>query len=331
MTQFQREAGRPWYTRPGVALGAAAAALAALAVANTVVARRVERRNPAKGRFIDIDGVRLHYLEKGEGPPVVLLHGNIVSSEDFAFSGVLDRVAGRHRVVAFDRPGFGHSSRPRGPIWSPARQADLIRQAFERLGLERPVVLGHSWGAMVAMALGLYHPDAVRGLVLLSGYYYPTLRADAALAVPAAVPVVGDVLRYTVSPLTSAALLPAFVKGMFAPCPVPDHVAEDYPFSMATRPWQIRAMAQDGTGMAAHAAVMSPGYGGLTMPVAIVAGSEDMVADVGRQSRRLHGEVPHSSLRIVPGVGHMVHHAVPDLVAEAVEEVSERRLAEAAS
>ena len=113
---------------------------------------------------------------------------------------MLDLIAKRHRVIAFDRPGFGYSDRPHGSAWSAGTQADLIRDAFAVLGINRPIVLGHSWGAAVALALGLNHPDAVRGLVLLSGYYYPTLRADVLFSAPTAIPILGDLLRYSVSP-----------------------------------------------------------------------------------------------------------------------------------
>lgn len=322
-------------TRPsgtGVLLGVAAA-LAAAAVANHYAARRLERRNPPRGRFVEAEGVRLHYLEKGrgDGPPVVLLHGNLVTADDFAASGLLDRIAGRHRTVAFDRPGYGHSDRPRGTAWTPAAQAGLLRAAFDRLGLDRPVVLGHSWGAMVALALALDHPEAVRGLVLLGGYFYPTMRADAALALPPAVPLLGGLIRHTVGPPLGAALLPAFVKGMFAPRPVPENFTEEVPLGLALRPRQIRAMTEDGALMIPAAAAMQDRYPELAMPVAILAGAEDKVADVGRQSERLHREVPHSTLRLVPGVGHMVHHAVPMEVAAAVESVAAggRRVPEA--
>src|SRR3954471_7153434 len=184
-------------SRAGVVLAAAAAALAASALYNAYRARRTEREHPPTGRFVEVGGVRLHYLEKGAGPPVVLLHGNVVTAEDWALSGVLDRVAARHRVVAFDRPGYGRSDRPRGSAWTAADQAGLLRRALARLGVERPVVVGHSWGTNVALALALAEPAAVRGLVLVSGYYEPTLRADALLVAPAAVPVLGDVLRHT--------------------------------------------------------------------------------------------------------------------------------------
>jgi pimeloyl-ACP methyl ester carboxylesterase len=313
--------------RLGTALAATAAALAAAALYNTLRTRRVEREHPPTGRFVEVDGVRLHYLERGAGPPVVLLHGNVVTVEDWALSGVLDRVAERHRVVAFDRPGYGHSERPRGSAWAAAAQADLVRRALARLGVERPVVVGHSWGTNVALALALADPAAVRGLVLVSGYYEPTLRADALLVAPAAVPVLGDVLRHTVSPLLGAALMPLVVKGMFAPLPVPERFREGFPHGMAVRPSQIRAEAQDGATMAYGVASMRDGYRGLRMPVVIAAGTEDRVVDVGRHAVRLQGDIPGSELRLVPGAGHMVHHAVPGLVAELVEAVSDRSAA----
>jgi pimeloyl-ACP methyl ester carboxylesterase len=307
-----------------VILGVTAAALAATAVFNIYEARRVERRNPPRGRFIDVDGVRLHYLEQGEGPPVVLLHGNVVTAEDFAYSGLLDLAAERHRVIAFDRPGMGYSDRPNGKLWTPGAQADLLRRAFDRLAVERPVVVGHSLGAMVAAALALDHPEAVRGLVLLSGYFYPTARADVALASPPAIPVLGDVFRYTVSPLVGRALLPAVIKGMFTPRQVPADFAEDFPLGMSVRPSQIRASAQDAAAMIPAAAAMRQRYRELRMPLVIMAGREDKVAKVGGQSVRLHEEIPHSSIRLVPNVGHMLHYAVPEEVVAAIETVSGR-------
>ena len=314
---------RPPLGKAGTALLAGAAALAAAALWNNARARRAEREHPPRGRFLEVDGVRLHYLERGEGPPVVLLHGNVVTAEDWVLSGVLDRVAGRgHRVVAFDRPGYGHSDRPRGSAWTAGAQAELLRRAFARLGLERPVVVGHSWGTNAALALALDHPDAVRGLVLLAGYYHPTLRADALLVAPAAVPVLGDVLRHTVSPLLGAATLPLLIKGMFAPRPVPERFQEGFPRGMAVRPSQIRAEAQDGATMAAGVAAMRDRYRELDMPVVIMAGSEDRVVDVGRHAIRLREEIPRSDLRLVPGAGHMVHHAVPGQVADAVAAVA---------
>ena len=173
-------------------------------------------------RVHSIDGTRLHYLERGAGSPIVLLHGNAVNAEDFVVSGLVHRIAQRHRVIAFDRPGFGYSERPRDRLWNAAAQAQVVHRALERIGIDEAVVLGHSWGALVALELALRAPAAVRKLVLVSGYYFPTLRADVAFAAPPAVPLVGDVLRYTVSAVAARLMIDKTVKAMFAPQPVPD-------------------------------------------------------------------------------------------------------------
>jgi pimeloyl-ACP methyl ester carboxylesterase len=310
-------------SQPSSAIGilaSAAATIAAMTVYNVYRARKAEREHPPAGQFVTVDGVRLHYIEKGEGPPVVLLHGNVVTAEDFDTSGVLDLVTKRHRVIAFDRPGFGYSDRPHGSAWSAGTQAELIRDAFAVLGINRPIVLGHSWGAAVALALGLNHSDAVRGLVLLSGYYYPTLRADVLFSAPTAIPILGDLLRFSVSPLIGRAMLPLLLKGMFAPLPVPARFTKSFPRGMSLRPGQIRAESQDGVAMIPVALAMRHRYQELSMPIVIMAGTKDRVVK-DSQAVRLHKEIPHSVLRLMSGVGHMVHYAVPDEVARAIEEV----------
>jgi len=113
----------------------------------------LEPPRPPAGTFVDFDGTRLHYVGRGQGPAVVLLHGNGMTLQDVEASGVLGLAAEHHRVLAFDRPGFGYSSRPRSTLRTPAAQADVIARALVQLGVERAVVVGHSWGAMVALAL----------------------------------------------------------------------------------------------------------------------------------------------------------------------------------
>ncbi len=296
----------------------AAAALAVTALLVRRNARQAERQTPPVGRFADVDGVRLHYLERGEGPAVVLLHGNGVTSQDFVASGVLDGLAGRYRVVAFDRPGFGYSDRPRGRSWSAAAQAELFRQAFGLLGIERPIVVGHSWGTLVALALALNHPEDLRGLVLLSGYYFPTVRPDIPLMAAPAVPVLGDVLRHTVSPLLGRLIGPRLVKKMFEPCPVPPEFHAHVPLGLMLRPSQIRASAADAGLMIPAVESLQYRYGDLRLPVTIVTGAEDKVVDP-QQSERLHGEIRRSELRIIPGLGHMPHYSAPEQVVAAVD------------
>ncbi|MDR7008920.1 alpha/beta fold hydrolase [Paraburkholderia strydomiana] len=138
---------------------------------------------------------------------------------DFIASGLADRLAERHRVIAFDRPGFGFGGRPRERLWTAQAQAAVTLQALAHIGVKQPVVLGHSWGTLVALNMAFGDAADLRGLVLVSGYYYPTSRADVALAAPAALPVLGDVLRYTVSSLSGRLLFRRTLRAMFAPAP----------------------------------------------------------------------------------------------------------------
>lgn len=289
------------------------------ALINGALARRAERHNPPKGRFVEIDGVRLHYVEKGTGSPVVLLHGNQTMAQDFEISGVFDVVAQNHRVIAFDRPGFGYSERPRETVWTASAQADLIHTALVQLGVEKPVLVGHSWGTLVALAHALEHPADTGAVLMLSGYYFPSRRIDVVIASLPAMPIVGDVLRYTVSPLIGWLTGPLVLKTVFAPSEVPERFKREFPFSMALRPSQIRATAGDASLMVPGATSLSGRYQKLTMPLAIMAGRGDKIVNIEPQPMRLHGLVRHSTLEVIDGTGHMLHHTFPDKVSAAIE------------
>lgn len=304
-------------------LAGSAAAAGAAVLYNRKRAGEAERETPPIGRFLTVDGVRLHYIERGTGDPVVLIHGNGTMIQDFTVSGLVDRLARSHRVIVIDRPGYGYSTRPRG-LWTPRAHARLFRGALERLGVEGATVMGHSWGTLVAVALALESPDLVRSLVLASGYYYPTLRADTFLFSPPAIPVVGDAMRHTISPLVARAILPGLVKQMFAPADVPPRFDELFPKEMMLRPVQLRAAAEDAALMTPTVIELQEHYRELGMPVTIITGADDQIADVGRQSARLHRELPHSEFITLPGLGHMVHHLAPDAVSQAIERAARR-------
>jgi pimeloyl-ACP methyl ester carboxylesterase len=303
-------------------LAVGAAVLVAAALTNHALARRAERRNPPEGKFITVDGVRLHYIERGRGPVIVLLHGNGTMARDFALSGVLDLLAKDHRVIAFDRPGFGFSEHPRDRIWTAAAQAALLHEALTRLDLRRAVVVGHSWGTLVTLALALHEPADVAGLVLLSGYYFPSVRADAALGSWPAVPILGDILRYTISPFLGRLMAPVVYRKLFAPSPVSRRFATEFPLELAVRPSQIRASAAETAMMIPAAASVAGHYPELSVPVAIVAGLGDKIVDCDRQAGRLSAELPQSALRKVPDAGHMIHHIVPEQVAAVILDVA---------
>jgi pimeloyl-ACP methyl ester carboxylesterase len=161
-------------------------------------------------------------------------------------------------------------------------------------------------------------PKYVLDLVLISGYYYPTARLDVALSAPAAVPLLGDALRYTVSPIMGRLLLKRIVKAMFAPAPVPEDFFDAMPREMMLRPLQIRAEAEDAAFMVSAAAQFRHHYSDLPLPVGIFARAGDRIVDVESHCARLHRERPHSTLTISRGVGHMVHYALADEIVDAI-------------
>src|SRR3984957_12353392 len=135
-------------------LFAAAAGLALTSLYVREEKSRAEREYPPTGKFITVGGVRLHFIDTGGPDPVlVLLHGNGAMIADMEVSGLVNEAAKRYRVIAFDRPGYGYSERPRNEAWGPKEQADLFHQAFAQLGFVRPLVFGHSWGTQIAVSL----------------------------------------------------------------------------------------------------------------------------------------------------------------------------------
>jgi pimeloyl-ACP methyl ester carboxylesterase len=325
MNRHSRSTNHRWLpTRLGGAALTAAAILGTTALVVARRARQAERNNPPTGRFLDIEGVHLHYLERGEGPPLVLLHGNGAMVQDFEISGILERLAQRYRVIAVDRPGFGHTNRPRSQSWTPAAQAELVHKALVQLEIKDAIVVGHSWGTLVALSLALDHPADVRRLVLLSGYYFPSLRADVLASLPSAAPVIGDLLSYTVAPLLGRAMRSRVFRKLFAPAAVPPRFQAEFPTELSLRPSQLKASAIDTVSMTPSAAALAARYGELKMPILIMAGTGDRLVDFASQSGRLDEVLAQSTLVPFEGAGHMIHHSAPEKVVDGINLAASR-------
>jgi pimeloyl-ACP methyl ester carboxylesterase len=168
--------------------------------------------------------------------------------------------------------------------------------------------------------LAAHHQADTAGLVLLSGYYFWTLRPDVLLVAAGAVPVLGDILRYTISPLLGRLQMPLLQWAMFSPAQIPERFRAEYSPAMALRPSQIRATSVDGVLMIPGALALRGDYKNLTLPVVIIAGEADKVV-FKRRSEQLAASIRGSTLRIIKDAGHMVHHFAPRQVAQAIEDV----------
>lgn len=305
-------------------LAAVAAAIGA-AIAVEQQARESERAHPPRGRFMEVDGVRLHYTDsEGPGQAVVMFHGNGAMMADLEISGIVERSARRYRTVLFDRPGYGYSERPRGRNWGPVEQARLFREALRELGVEQPILFGHSWGSLVALAFALEFPDDAGGLVLAGGYYFPQARKElAALSVPA-LPVAGDVIRHTVAPFVVRRMAPRAIGHMFAPLPVPENFKSGFPLELALRPSQIRASMEELAMINAAAGELARRYADIDVPTAIIAGEADEIVDTPFHSIRLHEHIAGSTLHLLPEMGHMLHHFETEKLADVIHGVAAR-------
>jgi pimeloyl-ACP methyl ester carboxylesterase len=280
-------------------------------------------QSPSPFRFMTVGEMALRYVDIGSGRPVILLHGNGSMIEDFLSSGIMEHAPPGHRLVAFDRPGFGYSERPAYRSWGPFEQASLFLRAIAQLGIERPIVVGHSWGTLVALAMALKCPEEVAGLVLMSGYYYPV--PAKAIAAPTVLPLAGDVLRHTVGLFVRRLMAPETLRRVFAPCAVPERFRQTYPLALAMRTSQMLAVDEEAAMLLGATKILRRHYRELHVPVHLIAGSDDRIVDTEAHSARLHEELATSTFHRLPGCGHMVHHAAPDAVVAAIEEIGRMR------
>ncbi|HEX6703916.1 MAG TPA: alpha/beta hydrolase [Albitalea sp.] len=313
-----RAAHARWATLAGTA-----ALLTACALVVRQQTRRAERQHPPQGRFVSVDGVRLHFTVHGRdeaAQTVVLLHGEGSLGAEFELSGLVRLASERYRVVVFDRPGHGHSEPLDHP--TPQRQAELIHAALERLGVQDPVVVGHSYGALVALAMGLAHPGGVGSLVLASGYYFPTLRLDLPWMAAPALPGLGTLWRHTVAPLLARALWPLAVRRMFSPSPTPSAFRERFPKGLTLRPSDLGASARESASLLPATLALQQHYHELDVPSVLVAGAQDRELSTRWHSRRLHERLARSWLRVVEDSGHMVHHVATGQVMASIDQAA---------
>jgi pimeloyl-ACP methyl ester carboxylesterase len=313
----------------------AAGLAAALALSTYVLSRRWERRFPPVGHLVDVEGGRLHVVETtpdADGPAVLLIHG---ASGNFAdpHLALAERLAQRgFRVLAFDRPGHGYSDRCGGDAAEPRRQAALIREAAERLGARRGIVVVHSLAGVLGLAMALDAPEFVRGLVLLSPVSHPWPGGVSWYYHVAAAPVVGPLFRWLVAPYAGPALMTAGLREVFAPNSVPAHYAERTRLALLFRPWQFRANSEDFLRLHGAAVAQAPLYSEIAVPTAIVMGAQDGLVSPKIHARALAREIPGATLALLEGIGHSPHYAATTDVLAAIEDVERRarRLADAA-
>jgi pimeloyl-ACP methyl ester carboxylesterase len=280
--------------------------------------------NPSDTSVVHVSGLAVRYAASGQGRPVVLLHGNGGFLEDYLLSGSLAAVARDFRAVAFDRPGHGHSERlPGRDAGSPAAQAAHLRAAAAALGLERPIVVGHSWSGCAALAWALDAPDETAAVVTLEGTFYEETRLMEPVYPWMGRPLFGPILMRTAVPLIADSRMKRRLLAAFHPDPIPDWYLQAAS-AFFLRASALSATAEDAVVRAREVADLSHRYPTLAVPLEIVASESDTYVPSEAHSHRLHREIPGSVLTVLPGAGHQVPQARPEAVVEAVRRAAAR-------
>jgi pimeloyl-ACP methyl ester carboxylesterase len=123
-------------------------------------------------RFVDVDGMQVHYRDEGSGPTIVLLHGT--SSSLHTWDGWVSELSQRYRVVRFDLPAFGLTGPSPTRDYSVGAYAAFVDHVTTRLGLGTFVLGGNSLGGRIAWNFAALHPERIRGLVLVDAAGYPS-------------------------------------------------------------------------------------------------------------------------------------------------------------
>jgi len=303
---------------------ALAAALALIALASNAAnyTRKAEARFPPQGRFLDAEGARIHVREAGpeHGPRLLLIHG--ASSNLIELWGPLaEEFAPIHRVIAYDRPGMGHSTRPRRDAHTMASQARVAAEVLKQTG-GPALIVAHSLGSAVALRLALDHPQLVTGLVLVAPASHPYPGKPAWWARLSSTPLIGDLFNLLIpwlGPMRSAAA----VANNFWPQPVPVNYLDDAAVPLIFRPRAFKASAQDVVASNGEFAAQQPRYGDLLTAAIIITAEKDKIVSPKRHARALTADLATAELVIAPDAGHMPHRLRTDLVIAAIRRVNE--------
>lgn len=266
--------------------------------------------NSEYSRFADIDGVRLHYQEKGVGTPLVLLHG--FTSSTYSWKDVFEPLSKRFRVIAVDLKGFGFSGKPDGDYTRRA-QALLVAHLLDHLRIEKAWLAGNSMGGEVALNFALQNPHRVAGLILIDGAGVDVKVSGSLAPGYLLVPVVGRVLMALA--LTSDKLVrEGLKKSFYDDAKITAERVAYYHRPLKTRRGQLaalRARTQSGQ------FPVEPELSKINVPTLIVWGAEDALIPL-EAGRKMNSLIKGSNLVIIEKCGHVPQEEMPERVVEEV-------------
>jgi len=284
------------------------------------IKKRVELGMPPEGRFLQVQGTRVHYLEQGTGPCILMIHGLSGVAQNFGYQ-VMGELARDHRVIAVDRPGSGYSVRHPRSSAALDVQADVMAGVIDALKLDKPLIVGHSLGGAVALATALRYPDKVSGLALVAPLTHmpsETSKAFAALNIP--YPWLRKLVGWTLAIPLSIRNREKVMDIVFGPEAAP----EDFPLRgggfLGMRPSQFVAASTDMHALPDVLPTMQQSYGSLKLPVGVLYGRQDRILNPQEQGQGLVDALPDTELELIDG-GHMLPITQPQVTSEFIRRV----------
>lgn len=291
----------------------------------------IERKYPPRGEFVDVETAKIHFLtrkkiseiENQENAPVVLIHGSSGSSADMELA-FFDIFPDDIDLYAIDRPGIGWSKTKLSPLEmsNPMKQAEAIHMAVKELKLNKPLIVGHSWGGAVALAYAKQFGDEISGVVSLSGVVFPWEGPFGWYDVVLTTPVVNHIFTRLLLNKIGQYYIPLSIEGIFAPEPAREDYREGAQAEILLRPSKIINNSTYSYNLRRHLKTMSENYADIKTPLLIVAGNKDYIVNTKRQSERLHNIVTGSEYLLLNGVGHMPHHTQTQILVDKIVRMS---------
>lgn len=296
---------------------------------SSVMSRLIELRHPNIGTRIDIGGMTLNMLRLPAGPqadlpPIVFIHGASGNLMDQA-TAFRPSLEGRADLIFVDRPGHGYSDRGGHDNDLPDGQARSIARLLDTIGIDRAIIVGHSFGGAIAASFALLHPEKTIGILFLAPATHPWGGSVDWHYHAAALPLLGPVFSRLLPMPVGLAIMPAAISRVFAPNPAPANYMQTSGTALVLRPRNFRANAIDVSRLEAYVARVAPRYPAIRSPAIVLTGNADTVVAEEIHSLGLARDLPNVELLWIEGLGHKPDYAATDLAIAAIETLAGKK------
>jgi pimeloyl-ACP methyl ester carboxylesterase len=283
--------------------------------------KKAEQLLPPAGSFAKLGSTRLHYVDQGQGPAIVMIHGIAGNLQNFTY-GLATPLAQTHRVICIDRPGYGYSKRSFNADTSLEAQADIIVSLLDHLQIESAVFVGHSLGGTISLAAAQRHPDRVRALALIAPLtHLPEAHLPAFKALDLPSPLIRFILGWTLAIPGTLYRMSLSLKIIFGPERAPRDFAIRGGGILSLKPQTFITASSDVQNAIQSMPAIEAAYANMKTPVHVLFAHEDRILDCKQNGEDLPSRIPGAQITLVSG-GHMLPVTQVELCVQFIEGVA---------